>query len=291
MSYELHLGDCRNVLTSLPDEFVQTVVTSPPYWNLRDYEHAEQIGLEITSEQYVTQIVHTFREINRVLKNNGTIWINLGDTYYKGQKSKNLAGIPWRVALALQSDGWYLRQDIIWHKPNPMPESIIDRCTRAHEYIFLLSKQKNYYFDHQAMQEPQAHQVIRITNRSFKYHKKNDAPNRKAHSNGGLAGKVDTGFRNKRSVWTVATRPLGDAHFATFPPALIEPCILAGSKPGDVVLDPFSGAGTTGVVSVKHGRRYIGIELNPEYLEMSRRRIDAAMQLPNGGQLGLDLNA
>lgn len=291
MSYELHLGDCRNVLTSLPDEFVQTVVTSPPYWNLRDYEHAEQIGLEITSEQYVTQIVHTFREINRVLKNNGTIWINLGDTYNKGQKSKNLAGIPWRVALALQSDGWYLRQDIIWHKPNPMPESIIDRCTRAHEYIFLLSKQKNYYFDHQAMQEPQAHQVIKITNRSFKYHKKNGTPNRNAQSNGGLAGRVDTGFRNKRSVWTVATRPLGDAHFATFPPALIEPCILAGSKPGDVVLDPFSGAGTTGVVSVKHGRRYIGIELNPEYLEMSRRRIDAAMQLPNGGQLGLDLNA
>lgn len=310
----LHLGDARTVLAELPEKSVQCVVTSPPYWGLRDYGHDGQLGLEETPGRYVNAIVDVFREVWNVLADDGVLWLNLGDSYAgswgaqsrpngndarstlaggsmlsarqieahpKGQthtgslkntpglKNKDLVGIPWRVALALQADGWWLRQDIIWHKPNPMPESVTDRCTKAHEYIFLLTKSAKYFYDNEAVKEKSLH--VGVTHRA--------ANKGKAHSEeAGLdtRPKVDwttPETRNKRSVWTVATKPYKDAHFATFPPKLIEPCILAGSAADTLVLDPFSGAGTTGVVAVQHGRRYIGIELNPDYLEMSRKRI------------------
>ena len=355
-SFSLLLGNCLDVLSTLPESSVQCCVTSPPYWGLRDYGTAKweggdakcdhqgkpmrtkaqinancgdgrdvknatakqfyknicgkcgatridnQFGLEETPVAYVENMVAVFREVRRVLRDDGTLWLNLGDSYSGiagnnrgegagggkergeamgfgtlpkrkdlegGLKHKDLAGIPWRVAFALQADGWWLRQDIIWHKPNPMPESVTDRCTKSHEYIFLLTKSAKYFYDNEAVKENSLH--VGVTHRA--------ANKGKAHSEeAGLdtRPKVDwttPETRNKRSVWTVATKPYKDAHFATFPPKLIEPCILAGSAADTLVLDPFSGAGTTGVVAVQHGRRYIGIELNPDYLEMSRKRI------------------
>mgnify|MGYP003134372419 CR=1 FL=1 len=263
-------GDCRETLKELPEQSINTCITSPPYWGLRNYQEEEQLGLEDTPEEFVENLVKVFREVKRVLRDDGTVWLNLGDSYYnyrpgKGQslikqtvsntnqdlpqevarrankidglKEKDLVGIPWRVAFALQADGWYLRQDIIWNKPNPMPESVQDRCTKAHEYIFLLSKNPKYYFDNEAIKE--------------------DAESEK---------------KNKRSVWTVTTKPFKGAHFAVFPPDLIEPCILAGCPKDGVVLDPFMGSGTTGMVAQQLGRKWIGCELNAEYISMQKNR-------------------
>jgi DNA modification methylase len=276
MSVRILKGDCRDVLRTLPDESVHCVVTSPPYWGLRDYGVDGQIGLEPSYTDFVAQMVAVFREVQRVLRKDGTLWLNLGDSYsthaagrcadpmktsgLAGVKTqeigratkaaqdyrnsilpeKNLIGIPWRVAFALQADGWYLRQDIIWSKPNPMPESVTDRCTKAHEYMFLLTKSERYYYDAVAIKES---------------------------------------TRNRRSVWEVTTQPFSEAHFATFPPALIEPCILAGCPKGGTVLDPFGGAGTTGLVADRLGRNAILIELNPDYAAMAERRLrqDAGM--------------
>jgi len=300
------------MLKLLPDKSVNCCVTSPPYFGLRDYGVDGQIGLEQTPDEYVAKLVSVFREVKRVLRDDGTLWLNLGDSYAGsgkgsnpdgtphpstllgkqgtntgtvtgknmpqkasaiGLKSKDLIGIPWRVAFALQADGWYLRQDIIWHKPNPMPESVKDRCTKAHEYIFLLSKSPKYYFDSEAIAE------------EAKYKpggSHDDVKQGGFNDKGPIPGSGQRSFRairetkNKRSVWTVATKSFKGAHFATFPPDLIKPCILAGCPKDGVVLDPFNGAGTTGLVSVQNGRNYIGIELNAEYLEMARIRIDAA---------------
>lgn len=293
-------GDCRHVLKGLPDETVQTCVTSPPYFGLRDYGHGEQIGLEKTPDEFVKNIVEIMREVRRVLKKDGTLWLNLGDSYafggcgarnpdrwpkqsrndhharhskkVEGLKPKNLIGIPWRVAFALQADGWYLRQDIIWHKRNPMPESVKDRCTKAHEYIFLLSKSPEYYFNADAIKEP-AQKWGERDRTNGKYHKEGTG----LHPHRGLKGNKKNEnveeFRNKRDVWTTSTRAFKGAHFATFPPELIEPCILAGAPAGGVVLDPFFGAGTTGLVSVRHERQCIGVELNPEYIKLAEQRL------------------
>jgi DNA modification methylase len=289
----LYVGDCREVLATLPQQFVDCCVTSPPYFGLRDYGHEGQIGLEQTPDEYVKQMVAVFREVRRVLRDDGTLWLNLGDSYSAGGrgggaegsiqsnnigsttgavfdawkvpgfKPKNLLGIPWRVAFALQADGWYLRQDIIWHKPNPMPESVTDRCTKAHEYIFLLSKSQKYHFDANAIAEPAEDPS------GFKYEggykdmmQHNEREGRSGHGD----------KRNKRSVWSVSPKPFRGAHFATFPTELIMPCILAGCRPGGTVLDPFNGAGTTGLVSLSNGRQYVGIELNPEYASISMER-------------------
>lgn len=422
-TYRLLGGDVRAMLATVADGSAQTVVTSPPYWGLRDYgleasvwggdaahEHewgdglrrtggarcqgsssirlgrranvrAQEfvrdagnacacgawrgcLGLEPTPELYVAHIVEVFREVRRVLRDDGTLWLNLGDSYSDsgrgadvrstlqgtrqnqaesrkvrvretattGLRPKNLIGIPWRVAFALQADGWYLRSDIIWSKPNPMPESVTDRPTKAHEYLFLLSKRERYFYDADAIKEPavasgrphgpnslaEVDHALRPRN-GYKmpdgwntgpgahgsFHpqgreKGRPAPkgNAKTFRGGGAYtggqsfdnsadtpreshGNVpnETGLRNKRSVWTIATQPFPEAHFATFPEALVEPCILAGSRPGDLVLDPFSGSGTSGVVALQLGRHYLGVELNPEYLAMSRRRLAAVAPL------------
>lgn len=342
------IGDVRQRLAELPDCSVQCVVTSPPYWGLRDYGTALwdggeptcdhqgkpmatkaninrncgtgndvknatarefykdicgkcgatridlQIGLEQTPDEYVEQMVAVFREVRRVLKDDGTLWLNLGDSYSGsgkgpagnlGLKPKDLVGIPWRVAFALQADGWYLRQDIIWHKPNPMPESVRDRCTKAHEYIFLLSKSPKYYFDNEAIREPNANPKrtnYKPGKRAYAEGNTEQLPGNRTRRNDGFEayanGKIPNG-RNKRSVWTVTTRPFKGAHFATFPPQLIEPCILAGSKEGDLILDPFLGSGTVAVVAVKHGRRWVGCELNPAYAEIAKSRIEKQTNL------------
>ena len=350
-------GNSLELLKTLPDQCVQTCITSPPYWGLRDYGTAtwiggdkncthrreskksdktitghknftemlgvgdaiyknvcnrcgavrkdDQLGLEETPEQYVENMVLLFREVRRVLKDDGTLWLNLGDSYAGGAgrwggkknitgfqsankgsltqidvakkwkhdiiKPKDLIGIPWRVAFALQADGWYLRQDIIWHKPNPMPESVTDRCTKSHEYIFLMTKSAQYYYDHEAIKE------------------KNADPNRTNYQSGSRSNGLnndrndnDLGQRskdavyynrNKRSVWTVATKPYKEAHFAVFPDELIKPCILAGSAKGEIVLDPFFGSGTTGLVALRSRRRFIGIELNPDYVAIAESRL------------------
>ena len=330
-------GNCLEVLKDLPEQSVNTCITSPPYWGLRDYQTAEweggdencehtishysdnlkpevdrpfrgnrsacikcgairkdsQLGLEDTPEEFVENLVSVFREVKRVLRDDGTVWLNLGDSYSsggrttttnqtlrgdkdygvtrpkpsKGIKPKDLVGIPWRVAFALQSDGWYLRQDIIWHKPAPMPESVKDRCTKAHEYIFLLSKNKKYYFDNESIKEdavgnnPGNKTKHRAVGQSFSETKNN-------------IDKISAvSKRNKRSVWTVPTKPFRDAHFATFPPDLIKPCVLAGCPEGGTVLDPFGGAGTTGLVAQQHNRNCILIELNPEYAQIARDRL------------------
>ena len=300
----LYLGDCIESMRAMPDASVHTCVTSPPYFGLRDYGHDGQIGLEQTPDEYVANLVEVFREVRRVLRDDGTLWLNLGDSYTSGGrktrapdakhdgaramesraptpdglKPKDLIGIPWRVAFALQADGWYLRQDIIWHKPNPMPESVTDRCTKAHEYIFLLSKGPKYYFDHEAIKEPAVttHKPGRKVKETQHYGAGNGG-------NSGLTGLLQryhngdaTTHRNRRSVWTVTTKPFKGAHFATFPPDLIEPCILAGCPEGGTVLDPFGGAGTTGLVATQSGRDAVLCEINPEYVEMARARIDAA---------------
>jgi len=341
-------GDCRNVLRELPDGAFNTCVTSPPYFGLRDYGTNGQIGLEDTPEAFVAQMVSVFREVRRVLRFDGTLWLNLGDSYAgswgaqsrgsdtpgnleggsmlsarqieahpkrtqtgslkntPGLKPKDLIGIPWRVAFALQADGWFLRQDIIWAKPNPMPESVRDRCTKAHEYLFLLSKSARYHFDAEAIAEARAQHEDANGFRGGCYVGgdtdnarlgKRRTPGNKSHKGAsayeagaaehrtkvGLvaysereraADPTDLGTRNRRSVWTVATQPFSEAHFATYPPELIEPCILAGCPKGGAVLDPFGGAGTTGLVADRLGRDATLIELNPEYAAMARRRIE-----------------
>lgn len=306
---EVIVGNALHTLKNLPDASVQTVVTSPPYWGLRDYGEDEQIGLEATPQQFIEQLCLVFDEVHRVLKDDGTLWVNLGDSYAReggktagigrhwdnrqkdpgglhdrkplaheiGLKQKDLIGIPWRFAFAMQERGWYLRQDIIWHKPNPMPESVTDRCTKSHEYIFLLTKNSKYYYNHDAIREP----VSEVSLKRAEYGWDSDRPSTKNASMGGTGihtDKMGTRFvnpdgRNKRSVWTITTKGYKEAHFAVYPPDLIEPCILAGSKEGDTVLDPFSGSGTTGEVALKHNRNYIGLELNPEYAEISRKRL------------------
>ena len=311
MTYQIHIGDCIDSMKSMPAQSVHTCVTSPPYFGLRDYGMDGQIGLEDTPDAFVARLVEVFREVKRVLRDDGTLWINLGDSYAsfrdgkatpdttrgdsngtlvpKGSaknrsaktfagtsvKHKDLIGIPWRVAFALQADGWYLRQDIIWHKPNPMPESVTDRCTKAHEYVFLLSKSPRYYFDNQSIKEPAIHsgRIVKATGADSK------------NANAGFGSDTKVGFtnkdtlvsetRNKRSVWTVTTKPFKGAHFATFPPNLIEPCILAGAPIGGVVLDPFGGSGTTAGVAIKNGRSAVLCELNPEYAALAPNRVRA----------------
>jgi DNA modification methylase len=355
----IHIGDCRTILRTLPERSVQCCVTSPPYFGLRDYGMAEQIGAEPTPDAFVAELVAVFREVRRVLADDGTLWLNLGDSYAAnrgsgargigakqatneganlgklsvpaGFKEKDLMGIPWRVAFALQADGWYLRQEIIWHKPNPMPESVTDRCTKSHEHIFLLTKSARYYFDNEAIKEPLAESSIarlsqdvdaqegsdRVpgkTNGKMKAVRfggnkygddaseqsrtksgnewkprpsgtqhKQAAMRQNAGPSSGLGSNDPFESRNKRTVWTVPTMPFKEAHFATYPPALIEPCILAGSRAGDTVLDPFMGAGTTAVVCESLGRRWIGCELNPAYAEIANKRIRATQPgLPFG---------
>ncbi len=345
MTIRLLCGDALEQLRLLPDGSVQCCITSPPYWGLRDYGIAGQVGLERTPEEYVSKLVEVFREVRRVLRSDGTLWLNLGDCYatgagrvgtepgggaqgerwsgYRGShadspkhaagvgigpmtqpnrmplpglKPKDLVGIPWRVAFAIQADGWYLRSDIIWSKPNPMPESVTDRPTKAHEYLFLLAKSARYYYDAEAIAEPTTGPVA--ANNFVR-------PERLKHANGSVKPYRSNGSRNRRSVWTIPTQPFPEAHFATFPEALVEPCIAAGSERADediettmalvsngveetsvrrdggrgVVLDPFCGSGTVGVVALRAGRDFIGIDLSPEYIEIARRRIEGTAPL------------
>lgn len=265
------VGDVLDKLKDLPEESIQCCVTSPPYWGLRNYQEEKQLGLEETPEEFVENMVKVFREVKRVLKKDGTCWINIGDSYY----NKSLAGIPFRVAFALQQDGWYLRQDIIWHKPNPMPESVKDRCTKSHEYIFLLTKSSKYYYDIDAIREPfNEGGIKRITQKNINNQFGSERGNGGAKPNGNMkaVGDVDLG-RNKRSVWTITTKPFSEAHFAVFPPELPTLCIKAGSKEGDVVLDPFMGSGTTAWVAQRLSRKWIGVELNPEYVKIIKKRV------------------
>jgi site-specific DNA-methyltransferase (adenine-specific) len=277
-------GDCVDQMQTLEAGSVQTCVTSPPYFGLRDYGHEGQIGLEDTPEEYVDRLVEVFREVRRVLREDGTLWLNIGDSYAGGSgnygsgvKAKDLMGFPWQIAFALRADGWYLRSDIIWHKPNPMPESVTDRPTRAHEHIFLLTKSPRYYYDAEAIKEPARNWGTR--DRSQMRDGTTD-PKLKHH---GLAGREweENPMKNKRSVWTVPTKAYKGAHFATFPTDLIDPCVMAGSQESDFVLDPFTGSGTTGVVALRHNRNFIGCELNPEYAQMARDRIYGDMPLLN----------
>lgn len=303
MIYE---GDCVETLRGIDHRSVRTCVTSPPYFGLRDYGHAGQLGLEATPDEYVARLVAVFRAVRRVLTDDGTLWLNLGDSYagnrgYQvpdskhvdvgnargmkasdyGMKVKDLVGIPWMVAFALRADGWYLRSDIIWHKPNPMPESVTDRPTKSHEYLFLLSKSERYYYNAGAIAETAIH-----AGRTVKASGEGAQNNQK-----GVYGTTAAGFtkhdttvgstRNARTVWTIPTRPFGGAHFATFPEELARRCIVAGSAIGDTVLDPFGGAGTVGVVAVKEGREAILCELNPDYCKMAQARIaNTAIPLP-----------
>lgn len=346
---QVHCGDALELLRQMPDESVQCCVTSPPYFGLRDYGVAGQMGLESSMGEYLQKMVAVFAEVRRVLRNDGTLWLNLGDTYNSGPagardtkrwpkqsrndhrpivgataelKRKDLCGIPWRMAFALQEAKWYLRSDIIWSKPNPMPESCKDRPTKSHEYLFLLSKRKKYFYDAEAIKEPYAQNEMANGFRGGAYTGNETFDNQnggKIKSRGNY--KVPTGWaadknhnaidwarenkqgrgkpfgkcggnrngdegkihhqtsplRNKRSVWEIATYPCAEAHFATFPPALVEPCILAGSKPGDLILDPFAGSGTTGVVALSHGRKFIGFDLNAEYCQkLAAPRLAAA---------------
>ena len=300
-------GDALEVLKSLPDETVQCCITSPPYYGLRDYGAAGQIGLEASPEEFVAKLVETFREVRRVLKSDGVCFVNLGDSYAGGAgrwggsnglsekqatndgsltqipvarkwhhetiKPKDLIGIPWRFAFAAQDDGWYLRQDIIWHKPNPMPESVKDRCTKAHEYIFMLTKSPKYYFNNEAIKEPaiSAGQK-RGGGKKYSSDEAGESFGRKEGQRLDQYG-VSPDYKNKRSVWTVATKSYKEAHFATYPESLVEPMLLAGSRKGDIILDPFNGAATTGLVALRNQRRYIGVELNPEYIALSERRL------------------
>jgi DNA modification methylase len=302
MSIKILQGNCLETLSSLEEKSVNTCVTSPPYWGLRDYGNGDQLGLEETPEQFTENLVKLFREVRRVLRDDGTVWLNLGDSYSsggrktttnqslrgdneygvtrpkpsKGIKEKDLIGIPWRVAFALQADGWYLRQDIIWSKPNPMPESVTDRCTKAHEYIFLLSKSPKYYYDNEAIREP----IKPTTTGKTSVRESGDSKTRnKEHW--GIPHQPKNVIReyeeikgaNKRSVWTVTTKPYSEAHFATYPHDLIIPCILAGCPEGGTVLDPFGGSGTTAQVASNLNRNAILCELNPEYVEIAKGRL------------------
>jgi len=308
MSTHIIVRDCLEALCKLPDESVHCVVTSPPYWGLRDYGINGQLGLESSFQDYLATMVKVFREVRRVLRKDGTLWLNMGDSYvhgvpgggsvfdngrtdgrifYEGDKargrtkistfinglkSKDLCGIPWRLAFALQADGWYLRSDIIWHKPNPMPESVTDRPTKSHEYVFLMSKSERYFYDAEAVKEDRA------DNRENDGALKPSERNRGGRKDGftkpnGIDLAHLNGKRNRRSVWTIPTAPFPEAHFATFPPALVEPCILAGCPKGGLVLDPFGGAGTTALIAERLGRETILIELNPQYAAMAERRL------------------
>jgi len=272
---EIIKGDCLQSLKKLEDQSINTCVTSPPYWGLRDYGESEQLGLEETPEEFVENLVEVFREVKRVLRDDGTVWLNLGDSY---MLNKQLACIPFRVALALQQDGWYLRQDIIWHKPNPMPESVKDRCTKAHEYIFLLSKSPKYYFDNEAIKEDCVGKDERKWADS--YEKAGSIKQGETNANIKRTKRYskDGGFkRNKRSVWTVTTKPFKGAHFATFPMDLIEPCVLAGCPVGGTVLDPFAGSGTTGIVAAGNDRNAILLELNEDYIQLALDRMRAEL--------------
>ena len=275
MTIKILQGDCLQTLSSLEEKSVNTCVTSPPYWGLRDYGTGDQLGLEETPEKFVENLVKVFQKVRRVLRDDGTVWLNLGDSYcasdkIKGLKQKDLVGIPWRVAFALQADGWYLRQDIIWHKPNPMPESVKDRCTKAHEYIFLLSKSSKYYYDSEAIKEEAQDWGTRNRNEG-KYH--NKGTGLQPHT--GLEKSYD--FKNKRSVWSVSPMAYSEAHFATYPPELIKPCILAGCLEGGTVLDPFGGSGTTAQVASNLNRNAILCELNPEYVELATDRLHKSL--------------
>jgi len=275
-SCQIVVGDSREKLKVFPDKTFQTCVTSPPYWGLRDYGVQGQIGSEMDVNDFVNNLVTVFREVKRVLRDDGTLWLNIGDSYTSGNrrwrqtdkknparamsyrpptpeglKPKDLIGIPWRIAFALQADGWYLRSDIIWHKPNCQPESVKDRPTQSHEYVFLLTKSEKYYYNHEAIKEP----------------------------------AVDGSLKNRRTVWSLNTEPNKEAHFAVFPPSLVEPCILAGSKEGDLVLDPFFGSGTVAEVCLKHQRKCVGVELKQDYAEIAKRRI----QRNNNVQITMDL--
>jgi DNA modification methylase len=327
------IGDCRDTMRELISQGVkvQTCVTSPPYWGLRDYGHAGQLGLESTPDEYVSRMVDVFRLVRDLLSDDGTLWLNLGDSYNGGGpnhsknvplngkqasnrgsqgaidriveslKPKDLVGIPWKTAFALQADGWYLRSDIIWHKPNPMPESVTDRPTKSHEYIFLLTKNERYYYNADAIKEPYAEESFARYQYAFGGPKSEELSAEghgktrpigireykgqaiKDYDSAGAQDPSDTKRRvlesmeggvgrNKRTVWTVTTKPYAEAHFATFPPDLIEPCILAGSRTGDIVLDPFFGSGTTGEVAQRLGRQWIGCELNPAYEPLQAKR-------------------
>ena len=325
-----YTGDCRKLLRQLPPGSIQTCITSPPYWGLRDYDTKGQIGLEPTPAKYIAELVKTFELVRTALRDDGTLWLNLGDSYSHGGcgardgerwpkqqrnkgslsqrtkhakkntglKPKDLIGIPWAVAFALRDAGWYLRMDVIWHKPNPMPESVDDRPTKAHEYLFLFAKSESYYYNADAIAEPTVWEGQRRTSTPAVDRGQPDAPPhtglRRYKSSGnkersyradrggnpnmpsgqamGVPWKDETGLRNKRSVWTVSPVPYAGAHFAVYPPALIEPCILASSRPGDVVLDPFFGSGTTGAVAEKHERRWIGFDVNPAYAKLQAER-------------------
>ncbi|WP_447789412.1 DNA-methyltransferase [Pseudomonas farris] len=355
-SHQILVGDCIDMMRTLPDQSVQCCVTSPPYFGLRDYGVDGQIGLEETPAEFIGRLVEVFREVRRVLRDDGTAWVNMGDSYagsrcggnsqsitgvgrdesvmaakvrrtvasrrrdnesiprsdyaVPGYKPKDMMGMPWRLAFALQDDGWYLRQDIVWHKPNPMPESVRDRCTKSHEYIFLLSKSPKYYFDQGAILEPCSPNTHNRLSQDVLAQIGSDRANGGAKSNGNMkavarksngvgwghgtdgdergrgrikdnesmnsALAVMPSERNKRSVWTVSTHSFKGAHFATFPPDLIRPCVLAGASRGGVVLDPFGGAGTTAVVAMQEGRKSVLCELNPDYATMAERRIAAA---------------
>jgi len=271
---EILVGDALKGLQQLSDGVIKTCVTSPPYWGLRDYGNDGQLGLEATPQEFVENLCKIFDGVWRVLADDGAVWVNLGDTY----ADKSLAGIPWRFAFAMQERGWYLRQDIIWAKPNPMPESVTDRCTKSHEYIFLFSKQPKYFFDSVAIREPLAESSIGRLQQDIDNQVGSTRANAGAKTNGNMKalGDPEAG-RNKRSVWNVGVASFKDAHFAVYPPALIEPCIKAGSAEGDTVLDPFSGSGTTGEVALKLGRNYVGCELNPDYARLSEKRITEAL--------------
>lgn len=321
MEWKYLIGDVREVLKTLPEKSIQTCVTSPPYWGLRDYGTGnKQLGLEPTSEEYVKNMVEVFQEVKRVLRDDGTLWLNLGDSYAggcassggkqrlgpdhnldnqrndvkviksgNGLKQKDLVGIPWRVAFALQSDGWYLRSDIIWSKPNPMPESVTDRPTKAHEYIFLLSKSKKYYYDNDAIKEPVTESSMERLSQNIKDQQGYSRVPFKTNGNmkaviskqDGVGKRTYNGFnkrydpvlkRNKRTVWEITTKPFKEAHFAVFPPEIPTICIKAGSKEGDTVLDPFAGSGTSLMVARELGRSAIGIDINEDYKKMAEKR-------------------
>ena len=347
--HEIHVGDARSVLRTLPAGLARTCVTSPPYWNLRDYGVAGQHGLEATLDGYLAAMVDVFREVRRVLADDGTLWLNIGDCYAgssggaqgatgqradrrftasrkvhrtaAGVKPKDLVGVPWALAFALRADGWFLRADVVWHKPNPMPETVRDRPTKAHEYVFLLAKRARYYYDQAAVAEPCSPHTHARCAQDVAAQRSSAPANGGTHADrpmqavppgvnpkararwpagwdsgpgarDGLSGRYPrprqnesfaaatvgrVASRNKRSVWTISTQPFRGAHFATYPERLVEPCVRAGSAAGDVVLDPFAGAGTTGVVAERLGRRFVGVELNPAYARMARERIAAAL--------------
>jgi len=307
-NWDLLIGDCRDMLATLTEQSVQTCITSPPYWGLRDYGVDGQIGLEETPDDFLAGMVDVFAAVWRVLRDDGTCWVNMGDSYAastkrtgrndagndfrpgraaagkatkhivrSGLKPKDLCGMPWRLAFALQSAGWYLRSDIIWSKPNPMPESCTDRPTKAHEYVFLLTKRPRYFYDADAVRETAEYgrrawscveSVLAAATTG------SDArPHHGIRKAASVTGGDPGAGRNRRTVWTIPTQAYSEAHFATFPEALVVPCVLAGSREGDTVLDPFTGSGTTGKVAVELGRRFVGCELSPEYAELAAARI------------------